>query len=325
MNPNILTPSPAEFNNFLKGGNCVRMSANGQLVSNATTLRHEEGVIYDTALIEVAQLRLNGIEDLRRRGLVKSLGGLGTILSMYERVGEMTGAQIDMDGRTKSNNDRLTFDEVGVPIPIFHKEWHLGERFLLASRQRGESLDTTQMRMAARVVLEGMESALFNGIPGLVVSGLQVYGYRTHPNRNPYTLTADWTVNDGAAIVVDVKAMLNLLRLDKKHGSYILYVASDIDINLESDYSAVKGEGTIRDRILRFKNISEVKACDFLTDGEVLLIQMDSETVDLAVAQDIRNLTWNIHPLQTEFMIMSAMAPRIKADRSGNCGIVHGS
>lgn len=325
MKSNITSPSAKEFNSFMNGGNSVHLNANGQLVSNATTLRHEEGKVYDDALIEISRLRLNGIEDLRKRGLIKPLGGLGTILSMYERVGEMTGAVIDMDGRTGSNNDRITFDEVGVPIPIFHKEWNLGERVVLASRQRGEPLDTTQMRMASRVVLEAMEDSLFNGIPGLIVSGLSIYGYTTHPSRNPYTLTADWTADPGTDIIPDVKAMLQLLLDAKKYGPYILYVAKDIMINLESDYSATKGTETIKDRILRFQDISEVKGADFLADGEVLLIQMDRETVDLAVAQDIRNLTWNIHPMQTEYMVLSAMAPRIKADRDGNCGIVHGS
>jgi hypothetical protein len=43
------------------------------------------------------------------------------------------------------------------------------------------------------------------------------------------------------------------------------------------------------------------------------------------VAQDIRQLQWSQHPLETDFMIFAAMAPRIKADRDGNCGIVHGS
>jgi uncharacterized linocin/CFP29 family protein len=214
---------------------------------------------------------------------------------------------------------------VGVPIPIFHKEWHLGERVLQASRQRGEALDTTQMRIASRIVLETMETALFNGIPDLQVAGLQVFGYTNHPSRNTYPLAADWTIDDGADIVKDVQGMLNMMLDDLKWGPYILYVAKDIDVNLDSDYSATKGDNTIRDRILRFKQISEVKVADFLAAGQVLLIQMDSETIDLAVAQDIRNLTWNIHPLQTEFMVMSAMAPRIKADRNGNCGIVHGS
>jgi len=332
---NILKANSKDANSLLSSGNNIRISPAtgqleniinpGQIVANATTLRHEEGIVYDNTLIEVARARMNGIGDLQRRGLVKNLGGLGTIISMWERVGDMTGAQIDMDGRTESENDRVTFDETGVPIPIFHKAWELGERAVLASRQRGESLDTTQMRIASKVVIESMESALFNGVPDLAVAGLSIYGYTNHPSRNTHTLAADWTVGAGVDLVEDVKAMLKMLLNDYKWGPYVLYVAKDISINLESDYSTVKGEGTIRDRILKFQDISEVKTADYLADGTVLLIQMDAETVDIAVAQDLRNLTWNIHPLQTQFMVMSAMAPRIKADRNGNCGIVHGS
>ena len=322
-----INPQTGQLENIINPGDTLeqRYAANGQLIVNATTLRHEEGVVWDNTLIEVGRARLNGIADLTKRGLVKNLGGLGTIISMWERSGDMTGAQIDMDGRTVSENDRVTFDETGVPIPIFHKAWELGERVVLASRQRGESLDTTQMRMASKVVIESMESALFNGVANLTVAGLSIFGYTNHPSRNTHTLVADWTVDAGGDIIADVKAMLNLLLNDYKWGPYVLYVAKDISINLESDYSAVKGEGTINDRILKFKDISEVKTADYLANGNVLLVQMDSETVDIAVAQDLKNLTWNIHPLQTQFMVMSAMAPRIKADRNGNCGIVHGS
>lgn len=346
MKASILKANSREANSLLSSGNNIRINAqtgqleniinpgdpapaqydrSGQLVANATTLRHEEGIVYDNTLIQVARARMTGITDLQKRGLVKNLGGLGTIISMWERVGEMTGAQIDMDGRTVSENDGVTFDEVGVPIPIFHKQWHLGERQVLASRQRGESLDTTQARIASQVVVEAMETALFNGVPDLSVAGLTIYGYTNHPSRNPHNLQADWTDEGGADIVEDVKSMLNIMLENFKWGPYIIYVAKDISVNLESDYSDTKGDGTIRERILKFEQISEVKTADYLAPGQVLMIQMDSETVDIAVAQDLRNLTWNIHPLQTEFMIMSAMAPRIKADRNGNCGIVHGS
>jgi uncharacterized linocin/CFP29 family protein len=310
---------------FLKGSQGLRLNSKGRLVSNATTLRHEEGKVYDAALLEVARMRLNGVEDLRRAGLFKPLGGLGTVISMYERVGDMTGANIDMDGRTESEGDRVTFDEVGVPIPIIHKGFGLSERTLLASRQRGESLDTTQLRLTGKIVMEGIEDMLFNGVPNFTVAGLNIYGYTTHPNRNTYALTANWVTGAGADIVTDVKAMIQKMLDDKKYGPYTLYVAKNIMVNLQSDYSAAKGDNTIVKRILAFEDIKAVRSSDTLAAGQVLLIQMDSETVDLAVAQDIRQLQWSQHPLETDFMIFAAMAPRIKADRDGNCGIVHGS
>ncbi len=321
MNANITGDMAGLFKGSTGG---FRINQQGVIVANATTLRHDEGKRYDDALLGVARMRLNGIEDLRRAGLVVPLGGLGTILSMYERVGDMTGAVMDMDGRTRSQGDRLTFDEVGVPIPIIHKEWELGERALLASRQRGAGLDTTQMAVTASVVLETMEDMLFNGAPNFKVAGLGIYGYTTHPNRNTYTLLADWVVDAGAAIITDVKALLNAMLNDKKYGPYVLYVAKDIMVNLQSDYSAAKGDNTILKRILAFEDIKAVKSSDVLAAGTLVLVQMDSQTVDLAVGCDIRNLQWSTHPMSTDFMIFSAMAPRIKADRDGNCGIVHG-
>lgn len=317
-NGNIIVPK-----DFMKTGTGLYINAQGQLTSNATTLQHDEGKMYDDALLQVALGKLNGIEDLRKRGLIKPLGGLGVVLSMYERVNDMTGATFDMDGRTRGENDRLTFDEVGVPVPIIHKEWELGQRYLLASRQRGEAIDTTQMRVASRVVVEGLEDMLFNGVPNFAVAGLSIYGYTTHPKRLLQTPTAAWASTTGANIVTDVQAMLTKLIAVKKYGPYILYVAKNIGVNLESDYSATKGDNTIRDRILRFQDIQEVKVSEYLANGTAVMVQMDSETVDLAVAQDLTNLQWNVHPLTTDFMVFAAMVPRIKYDRNDNCGVIH--
>lgn len=310
---------------FLKSGRDIVINSKGQLQNNATSLRKDEGKVYDLVLVEEARLRLNGINDLVTRGLTRTLGGLGAISAHYERVNSMIEASIDMDGRTESMGDRVTFDEVGVPVPIFHQKWSIGERQLLASRQRGEGLDTTQMRIATQNVFEAMEKSLFRGIPGLVVNGNSIYGYTTHPDRSAYTLGHDWSTDSGASLVEDLKAMLNLMKVDRMRGPYVLYVGPDIQIHLESDYSATKGEGTIRDRLLKFQNISDVKGADLLSNGQVVLVQMDPQTVQLGVAQDITNLQWESRPLETDYMVFSAMTPIIKSDRSGRCGIVHGS
>lgn len=315
-----------QFINSASGNGAPILNAQGQLVANANqTLRHEEHVQYDTELMHVATQVMNASGDLISRGLVKSIGGIGTILSMYERAGELTDANVSMDGRTRNDKDRLTFDDVGVPIPIFHKEWELGARQLAASRNTGEALDTMSVSIAGRIVMEKVEKHIFNGIPGLKVSGTSLYGYVTHPDRNTYTLVADWSADTGKAIVNDVLAMVQIQRNDLFRGDYILYVGSDYATHLQTDYSADKGSNTIMQRIEAIREISEVKVADFLASDQVVMVQMTRDVVDLAIAVDLQNIQWSQQPMSTDFMTYTMQAIRVKAEKNGRCGICHGT
>ena len=311
---------------FMAGakGSSAFINNEGLLVSNAdTSLRHDEGILYDDAMVRVAQKKLTLTSLLRSKGLTKNLGGLGVILSMYERSGEMNGASIDMDGRTRGDQDGLTLDELGVPIPIFHKEYEIGTRKLLASRQRGEGLDVSSVEAATRVVAEEIETHVYNGVPSISVAGNTIYGLTTHPDRSTGNLAADWTSAGGADIVTDTKTMLSALRLNKKYGPYTMIVAGDIWINIQDDYSATKGDNTIRDRILRFSEIEDCIHGEYLADGEVLLIQMESDVLDLAIGQDMDNIEWSTTPMQIEKMVFAALAIRVKSDKNGNSGVAH--
>lgn len=299
---------------------------NGQLVANANqTLRHEEHLQYDQALLQVATRTMTAAADLRSRGLVRPLGGIGVLLSLYERVGELTDASISMDGRTRSDKDRLTFDDVGVPIPIFHKEWELGARQLASSRSTGAPLDTSTVEIAGRIVTEKIESHIFNGVPGLSVGGSNLYGYCTHPDRNTYTLQADWTADTGAAIVQDVLEMVQLQRDDHFRGPFVLYVGSNYASHLQTDYAAAKGDNTIMQRIEAIREISEVKVADFLASDEVVMVQMTSDVVDLAVAVDLQNIQWSVQPMSTDFMTYAMLAVRVKSEKNQRCGVCHAS
>lgn len=322
-NENVNVSSSDEFVN---SANSAGADILGDLYVNDKTLRHEEHLKFDDKLVMIARQRLNGIADLRASGLVVPLGGLGVMLSMYERVGDMTAANVSMDGVTAGEKDRVTFDKKGVPIPIFHKDWSLNRRQLEASRSRGEPLSTTQMAIATRIVADGIENCLFNGMPNLQLDGHTIYGYTTHPDRNVVTLSGSgWAVATGRDVIGDTKNMLNAAYSDNKFGPFVMYVAKDIWAEIQMDYNENKGDKTYKERIEAFADISQVKAGDSLADGQVLLVQMTEDVVDLAVAQDIVNVEWQTNPMQSQFKVYGAMAPRIKSDRNGSSGIVHGS
>ena len=314
-------------NDFITSANTAGVDVlSGEIITNSSTLRHEEYLRYDKKLVDIARQRLNGIADLQRAGLVVNLGSLGVMLSMYERVGDMTKASINMEGMTAGDNDRVTFDTVGVPIPIFSKDWSINKRQLEASRTRGESLSTTQLAIATRLVSDSLEDCLFNGISNLVVDGRKVFGYTTHPDRNTVTLSGKgWSVATGRDIIGDTKNMLDSAYQANFFGQFTMYVAKDIWAEIQLDYSNTKGDKTYKERIEAFADIKEVKPADSLPAGNVVLVQLTEDVVDLAVAQDIVNIEWTNNPMQSLFKVYCAMAPRIKSDKNGACGVVHGS
>lgn len=315
---------------FMANANAVATGApfineHGQLQQNVnTTLLEDEHRRIDAAVMAESRSIRGATEDLRTRGLIENLGSIGVLLSDYNRAGNLTDASVDFDGRTRGEKDRLTFDQVGVPIPIFHKEWEIGARQLASSRRGGSNLDTTQSTIATEIVQERFETHVFAGLPGVELDGRFVYGYNTHPDRNTYTLLADWTdASAGAAMVTDMIAMLKILKDDKQRGPFLVYVGDNIAPTLDADYSAAKGDGTIKERLLKLTGVEDIQNNEFMDADTITIVQMKKKTVDLAIAVDLQNIQWSVQPLSTDYMIYLMGAIRVKSEKNGQCGVLH--
>src|SRR5690606_13350708 len=149
------------------GSVAQRLLSGGMRINQLRTLdvlRKDEWKHFDTAVVEVARKRLVGVGALLSAGLRYGLSNpLGTTQIEWEQVSDMNDASISMSGVTDGQKDRVTYTLKSLPIPIVHKEFDINARVLAASRNRGDSLDTTQAEVAARKVAEMNESILFNG------------------------------------------------------------------------------------------------------------------------------------------------------------------
>ncbi len=283
-------------------------------------LRKEEWIELDRRIVEVARPRLIGIADLQSRGLTLPLGGLGTLISQYEASSDMTPAEISMDGVKEGEEDDQAFNLRSIPVPIIHKDFRLNIRRLEASRRLGDGLDTTQAQIAARRVSDKLEDLLFNG-SGLQVDGNRIYGYTTHPNRNIGNAVGPWGTLPNAYDTV--LSMIADAQEDHMYGPYVLYVSTNQWPNLLKVYTDGSGD-TVLDRIKKIPGISDVKFATALVIDTALLVQMTSDVVDLAVAQDIVTVEWESKGgMVTHFKVMCCMVPRIKSDYDGRSGIVH--
>ena len=305
-----------------------RLLANGMdtkaLRTNAT-LRKEEWLEFDTALVETARDRLVAVGDLLSRGLTLNLkNAMGTTVIEWETIGQMRPAEVNMDGITRAAADRPNYESVLLPIPITHENFQFNIRALEASRLLGNALDTSSVIEATLQVVESLESQLFNGV-SITFGGGTIYGYTNHPQRNTVSLHQVWDhVNQtGELIVADVLSLIAAAHVDRMFGPYVIYVPTDYWIPLVDDFKA-DGDRTTLERILAIPNIDAVRVSDKLADDNIVMVQMTKNVVDMVVGFQPRLLEWSGEGgLQAFFKVMAIMVPRVKATQTGQSGVVH--
>ena len=289
-----------------------------------TVLQKEEWLLLDTAVIKVATERLGAVADLISRGLSLRLpNGLGTTVFQWEDMSDMTAAEVNMDGVTGGEQDRLTFDLNSIPLPIIHKDFWLSRRVLEASRNGGSPLDTSTAEVAGRLVAEQIESILFNGSSGLTFGGGTLRGYLDHPDRNTIVDEPDWDGADtGELILTDVIAMIDAAHADNMFGPYMLYIPPTYFTALLEDFKAASDK-TILQRILEIPSIMDVRTVDQMATNQVLLVQLTSDVVKEIIGLEPTVVQWETHGgMRVHFKVMAIMVPRIASDHDGRSGIV---
>ena len=293
-----------------------------------STLRHEDWLMYDERLIHVARNNLMAVMDLKDMGLVKMYPNWGVMESHYERASDLTDAQVDMNPGVAADYDRITFDEVTVPLPVFHKDWILGQRQLDASELHGHSLSTDMMEIVSKVVMERIEKSLFNGIKdkrdeNWDHGGHKIYGYLNHPSRNQVVIT-NWSTSN-ASIISDVQKMeQSLIDANYANGFYYLYIARNLKSSFGLDYKTYEGR-TVAERIMANDSIRAIKYSPYIPDNQAVLVNMMSEVVDLAIAEDVKNVEYMTDAFTSSFKVFACLAPRVKSTKTGQSGIAHGA
>lgn len=320
----VLTGGAGGFS--ASGGVAAALLSSGMNVNALRTndvLRRDEWINYDTTVVEIARERLIGVADLLAAGLRYDLpNAMGTTKLEWEQISDMTEAELSMSGVTPGRGDRQTFELLSLPIPLIHKDFSINIRTLTASRTTGQSLDTTQAAMAARLVSEKTEDLLFNG-SNIIGTNNQIYGYLTAPNRNTGSVTASWLTATGEQIVGDVLSMIGDAVADNMYGPYMLYVPVDAYVHLGDDYKA-NSDKTIMQRIKEIPGIIDVKPSSRFGGSNTVLVQMTSDVVDMVVGQQPTPIQWDSNGgMTTNFKVLSIMVPRIKDDMEGQSGIVH--
>ena len=303
-------------------------------VANATTLRKEEWIMFDTVVLREARQRLRAWSDLAAANSFSGFDGMSKTILEHETMSDPGVAVVDMDGLAEGPNDERQLQLEGLPLPITHSDFYFSQRKLAVSRNMGLPLDTTQAEAAGRRVAETIEQTLIGTITGITYgvaasysNSPRVEGYTTHPDR---LTKIDLTVPDGtnaATTLGEVLTMIQTLANQRFFGPFMLYHSTDWDEFMDDDYVAASPQNTLRERLRKIEAVTDVRRLDFLTSTfTLLLVQMTSDVARAVIGMDFTTVQWPTQGgMRQNFKVMTIQVPQIRSTFAGRSGIMHGT
>jgi len=298
-----------------------------QELRTADTLRKNEWEHLDEALVQEGVIRLRGVAWLIAQGLTIGVpNAMGKTMFQWEDVTDMNPAETTLSGVARTEDDRVEFDLKQQPLPITHKDFNLNLRTLAASRERGESLDTTQARVAGRLVAEQLKKMMFQG--GRTFAGSPIYGLTTHPDRNLGTFASGvWSGGGvtGEQILADVLTWKGQLEADRMFGPYALFIPSNFNTKLDNDFKA-NSDKSIRQRLLEVDGLQSINTVDQMPASNVAMVQATQDVVALVDGEPLQSIQWDIEGgFIIKFKAFAIQVPLVRSDAQGRSGVVHAS
>ena len=304
-------------------------------VHNANaSLPYDVWKIIDQTVQDVSLPRLRAYNELRASGGAYTLpNGMAHTVLQTQRMSDITPATIGMNPIRRGEADQVEFDTILFPLPIIWKDFDFTLRDIMASRNGSQPLDMTNVEKASRKVSEDVEKLYLGTNPTFTFGGGTIYGLINFPQRITYDVTAPteagWTP---AQFIADLLGMRQAAAAKHHHGPFKVYVAPEWDEYLDDDYSAAKGDNTLRDRVAKIDGLSRPITCDYLTPNpasktwRVILVQHTTDVVRPVIGMDMVTVQWESHGgFQLNFKVMCMLFAQIRADMNGNTGIVHGA
>jgi uncharacterized linocin/CFP29 family protein len=296
------------------------------------TLPREAWEQIDDTVIRTAKENLVGIADLNANPSTnKFYDGMSSSIYTHKRVSEIGAATVGRSPDKSSDSARLEMDDLSVPMLVTWKDFTLNTNQVAMANRIGLPLGFTLVEEATRSVARKLEENLFIG--NFPANGATMWGYCTFPDRQPYTLTADWAATaTPEEIINDVNQMMALSMEQNHFGPWNLYIPWAYQVRLNNDYLVTTnnypGVGSIRERLFQLPGLIDIRVGTYVPSNSAVLVEMTSDTVMLINGMPIRALAWE--PPGTpnwdhKFKVMTITVPLLISDYKGQCGIVHGS
>lgn len=282
----------------------------------------------DELMVRVAVNRLNLFERLQDAGLIDPVS-LGTTISKWQETNKFDDADVDMDGRSNTDEDASVYATKGVPVPLVNKPFRVGHRELDAN---STILDTNAGK-ATRKVLEKINDIIVNGWGQRLTdsdgNSFKIEGVTTHGDRNTHS-GSSWGTDTN--VESDVREMIDKAEADNYYGPYDLWLAGEQFGQLRQpspDFDNMR----LRQQIAELPEIDRIVVSDKISDGEAVLIQLTRDVMDAKLVNGTVTdaAEWSSTPMETRVKVWSGFAPRVKSDMGPDAsdssdrqsGIVH--
>jgi len=149
----------------------------------------------------------------------------------------------------------------------------------------------------------------------------------TYTDANTESITAPtaagWTPQ---TTVEEVLAMRQASIDDNHFGPWDVLFSTGWEQYLDEDYSAAKGNNTLRQRLQAISGISSIMVADYLTGTKIIMYQKSIDVIRAIVGMEVTTVQWDtIGGLQKNFKVMAIIVPNLRSDIDNKCGIVVGS
>ena len=298
---------------------------------NAATLRKEDWIMIDEAVLTAARPKLRFFNELRTLGLNVNLpNALGKTVWQYERQSKLGGATVSMDGVRQGDANRPMYDMDQMPLPLIHEDFKFSARQIAVSRSSNMPIDTTTAGEAAIAVAEEVEKLALGVSSVYSFGGGRLYGLLNYPYKLTKLFTNPW-FDDGTRDPAWTPGLLQREILEartalaerQRYGPFNLYVSPDFDEILDDDYNmgtaGVTSSMTLRERLMRINAIKDIHTCEFLPKGNLVLLQMSIDTIQAITGMDITTVQWQTEGgFEINFKVLCMLLLRLKSDYYGS-------
>jgi len=286
-------------------------------------LREDAWKAMDEKVLQIASDPTTVVDAFRSRGLTVTTNGLAKTVLRYEDVSDMNDAELSIAAEAEPAGDRVAYSTKGMPLPLCHKGFHINARAQAESNALGDPLDTTQVAIATRKVIEKNEKVACQGASSLAFGGYTLYGMEDFSSVVTGNVTAAWG-DSSADEYQDIMNAIQALRDVHHFGPYGVFVSGNWAEVLNENYGdAVTTQPLTKyERIMKHKQVAFVEVGEFMTDSRLIVVSLKEETFQIVIGLDIQVVEWvTMGGLRSHYLVWDIVLPRPRADQAGNCGI----
>lgn len=295
------------------------------LTNTDTTLTRDAWEMFDSTVIDIIRPRLSLWNDLRASAPALTItDGMGVTILKQQRRGDITPATTSMDGRRKGQADQPQYDEIGLPLPIIHKDFEFSARDIAVSRRGGQPLDLTNVEMASWHVANAVDDQVLGQNDPFEYAGYSIYGYLNWPEA----LTGEFTSPTEVGWKPDtfrneVLTFIKILLQKEKTGPFDILYGTDWMEYMGRAYSTEDSRSLSSVLVADIEQINSCSLHTKIPGFKLIIRERSGMTARAVIAMEVQTIAYTSPDGMVKgYKIMCIMVPQLRSTITGQAGIL---